>query len=165
MSPHFRAPIMPPFQYFRFGGDEMNPTTFRIDYDAWLADNTQRWAEHRERIVYIGHHYEGDRFDPTKELSARVRTAVGNDPFPPELIKACAAGNKWALGLSDQVPPWAEKFRSHWETRRQETVAQWADQFPDAAPQPEEADSSGERPAPERVEAEPAFSLPRAVVR
>lgn len=82
-----------------------------IDYDAWLRKVDKAEETRRQRIASIAADLGSGKAlelvaNPTRDLEAYV----GPPPMPPrEIILAMRAGNRWALGLSDEMP---EKARA-----------------------------------------------------
>ena len=79
-----------------------------IDYPAWLQklDRQNEWF--KERVAEIAKNMSGgvNTLQLLKDPTPELLRYVGNPPFPPrELVEAMAAGNKWALGLSSEIPP------------------------------------------------------------
>lgn len=83
-----------------------------IDYDVWLQKIDKAESTRRSRIASIAADLSGGNAlklvaNPTRDLEAYV----GPPPFPPrEIVEAMRAGNKWALGFSDQIPAKAVKI-------------------------------------------------------
>lgn len=91
---------------------ERNRKGYQVDVDhvAWLSKIDSQHAAWRERIITVAKDgFKGTDLaqiinDPSKAPVA-VLQYVGPPPFPPrEIIMAMAAGNEWALGLSDKIP-------------------------------------------------------------
>lgn len=103
----WKAPWVPSQTYFKFT-DRENPSQFKIDYDAILAERLEAhetWAaQYRKAALARGWNPE----DTDKQNS--VTELVGTKPLPIEPVVACVQGNKWMLGLSDKVDPRLVEF-------------------------------------------------------
>lgn len=82
-----------------------------IDHEAWIAKNhglMEHWRTRFEEIARTG--FKGQQLlDVLKDPPIELVRYMGAPPFPPvEFIQAMAAGNEWALGFSDVIPPKAE---------------------------------------------------------
>lgn len=119
----WKAPLptmVPPQKYFTFGNGARLGRT-KIDYERWITD-----------IANAGREFDSWLRETAKNEwgSAAARMIATNDPqlytlagTPPqsvELVKAMAAGNKWALGIKRPdgtaypMPPWAEPLIDSW---------------------------------------------------
>lgn len=79
-----------------------------IDHESWIAKNhalMEHWRTRFEEIARTG--FKGQQLlDVLKDPPVELLRYMGAPPFPPvEFIQAMAAGNEWALGLSEVIPP------------------------------------------------------------
>lgn len=78
-----------------------------IDYAAWLRDWDEREESHRLRLHNLAQGM-GSGMEVIKLIEnppPALAQHIGPGPFPPRaFIEAAAAGNEWALGLTDVVP-------------------------------------------------------------
>lgn len=80
-----------------------------IDYDRWEQKIVERNAQRMEQLRTVVQNMPNVNVpevlkNPPKELLEYI----GPEAFPPvEFIRAMRAGNKWALGLSSEIPPTA----------------------------------------------------------
>ena len=86
----------------------------RVNYDKWLADVEQSWEDRRARLDGLARAYaQSDDHLYTQLVanpSAAIVAALGPAPLHPHYVKACMAGDPWALGESDVLPAWAAKL-------------------------------------------------------
>lgn len=78
-----------------------------IDYDAWDAILAQREEEWNARLHDLAKGMSGglETIKIVENPPPALIHYIGTRPFPPRiLIQAMKAGNKWALGLSDEIP-------------------------------------------------------------
>lgn len=99
----FRVPyryLIPAQTYFTFSDVEVG--SFTIDYDRWMGDNESAWSDYRRRIVAIAQETRGESAQSAIEAKdATLMALVGPSPMHTDFIKACKAGNSWALGKND----------------------------------------------------------------
>lgn len=78
-----------------------------IDYERWLSKWDLREQEHQQKLEDFarGMSKQANIIEILRNPPAELLTAAGPGPFPPrEFIVACAAGDDWALGLTDRIP-------------------------------------------------------------
>ena len=127
-----------------------------IDYARWLEKWDARYEAWQRKRVDIAKANDLDWRTESKIARSDLESVVGPPPFPPRLlIEAAAAGNKWALGLSEAIPPKAEQAikeaMEHMTTRRRADV-------PDVDPFAEEGEDETPLPtwgAPDPFAADP----------
>jgi hypothetical protein len=109
----------------------------RVNYQKWLAQHDAA-TDARMRKIHAfamgmagGQNVEQLIENPTPAL----REIVGPPPFPPRaMIEAAAAGNAWALGLTEDVPVKAEAALAEIKplvTQKRRTADQAVDPFAD----------------------------------
>lgn len=124
------VPLLPPLQYLRFTATRIGE--FAIDYASWRADAQHAEHQWQERLSQHARAMYGDSAAQALEHpSPALLELVGPKPvIPVEMIDACIAENRYALGLTDKMPDWA---REHCTPRVVErTREQLREQFPDA---------------------------------
>lgn len=124
------VPLLPPLQYLRFDANRIGE--FRIDYASWRADALAAEQGWKDRLYQYAKAMYGDASAQAIEHpSGALLELVGPKPvIPAEMVQACLAENRYALGLTDKVPDWA---REHCTPRVvQRTPAELREQFPDA---------------------------------
>jgi hypothetical protein len=118
--PQFHAPWIPDIAVLNnsFVCNESGmPERVFLDYDHLIAENRREWSRYFDDLQQIGSKMPG--VDHTKAYAAATTgdwdnvprallMEVGRPPMPEDFPKACKAENKWALGLSNVVPVWAE---------------------------------------------------------
>ncbi len=110
------APYMPGPEYLTMPvGPQEQYGLLLVNYEKWLADVEQSWTDRQARTDGLARAYaQSDDFLYAQLLanpSAAMLAALGPAPLHPHYVKACAAGDAWALGLSPEQPAWAKK---HW---------------------------------------------------
>lgn len=100
--------LIPKSQYLRLDADR--PNRVWIDYDAIIRDIRQEQKEYdREVERQMRKRYrEGDWKD--RPIDADIMNMVGVRPGPVEVWVACKQGNRYALGLSQEVDARVQKF-------------------------------------------------------
>lgn len=111
----WEAPIEPPQQYLRaFDANTQRYGEIEVHYDQWLADTVAAWREREEAKDRYSQGLAGGDPDMHARLMARPTPALmgmlGREPLHPNYVKACMAGDQWALGLAKLVPPWAARL-------------------------------------------------------
>jgi len=102
----WRAPILPPPQFIRFGSARGRPI-ITIDYAAWKEYAGIVQAEYEEEV-----RYHAVRMFPNswaREIDQQnplIMQEAGRPPYAVDFVTACEAGSRWALGLSQQKPKW-----------------------------------------------------------
>lgn len=109
INPKFKSPLDYPQKYLKFQGKI--PHILKIDWDTWIADlevGHRDWDTrlYDDAIMLFGQAGLKMYTDKAPELLRHT----GPKPQPVELVKAAKAGNKFILGLSDQMPEWAKPF-------------------------------------------------------
>jgi hypothetical protein len=104
-----RGLFIPPSQYVKLARPEGAASYIDVDYDGWLADIGARTGSHEnEKREIIRKMTDG--YDAVKQMetpSPALLEMVGPGPFPPLIVvEEMAAGDLWALGLSDEKPSW-----------------------------------------------------------
>ncbi len=104
-----RGLFVPPSQYVAMEKPEGEPTRIKIDYDRWLSELGARAGAHEgEKREIIRKMTDG--YDAVKQMenpSPALLEMVGPGPFPPMIVvEEMAAGDPWALGLTDEKPSW-----------------------------------------------------------
>lgn len=131
------APVLPPEKYVQpLPGDSGE---LFIDYLAWHRDLVAAFAQYEERRIGLAHQRNPE--DPEKLLRSPTRffeKVVGDRPLSPDVARACIAGNRWILGLSEARPAWADDLLPKPALAEPEVLRA---EFPDAE---EESVDSGE---------------------
>lgn len=115
------APVLPPSHCL--SEHEDRPKEFTINYSRWLAEN----RDHQRR-------YDDELRTWAQRMKLSIKDKdviemVGPPPMPVDLIRACQAGNKWALGLvpMSEMPAWAEPYRYVFESKPQMPLKNYPD--------------------------------------
>lgn len=129
-------PWMPDTKYLVFDAQDVGQV--RIDYDLALADHDRALADWetliRQNALAMYADKAGEQIERPGPGLLRL---VGPKPAGRELIAACKAGNKWALGFTDAMPSWAAPVMATLRPVAEEGADTEAAQYPDAD---EEAD-------------------------
>lgn len=129
------AQVLPPQKFFRLVPDK--PYDLFIDYDAWVREDEESLREYRHREVEVGIQLHGSEYKAGKP-SLEILQIIGRAPRSPQFAKACRAGNRWALGLTDKVPAWARELAAQ--------AAAPTEAFPDADEDFADAEEDGAAP-------------------
>lgn len=140
------AYLVPPQQHIKFYGDD-RPGEVYIDYDGWLADRKAGWRQHNTTTRDVELKIRGDKAD-TKNPSAETREIVGPHPQRVELLLAMKKGNKWALGLSEKRPEWADQYIPLEALENEEEFPDVPDDEPTASDEDAERKPAGRRGRP-----------------
>lgn len=111
IKPRFQVPhpsLIPPQKYLEIAVD--NPGELHINYARWVRDLETAHQEWEARRLREGRHLHGTNFDPNAKPTRELVEAMGPKPMPLAPVKAMQQGNKWALGLSEVMPPEARTF-------------------------------------------------------
>lgn len=132
--PRFNAPWMPEEKHLKYvasRGGAM-PDRIEVDYEAALAENHRESDRYFHDFLAIGGKLPGvdamTAYDLAlagewEQVPRSLLHEVGQPPVPDDYIKACMAGNKWALGMTNKIPEWAHKLIALEELRKQNTAA------------------------------------------
>lgn len=112
----FTGMLVPPQKYLTMVGARDRARrghNVEINYVQWLQDIDTRTDEFEQKLhdfVRAATQGAGNVVEAAKNPPPIIRDLIGAPPFPPrKLVEACAAGNKWALGLSGTVPAKAQE--------------------------------------------------------
>ena len=111
IKPLFRVPhpsLIPPQKYLEIPKDDQG--SIHINYDRWVGDLEQRHLEWDQRRLLVGRRIHGTSFNPEAPATRELMEEMGPKPMPIAPVKAMQQGNKWALGLSDVMPPEAKAY-------------------------------------------------------
>lgn len=110
------APVkggLTPERYIRYSQDLETPFALTIDYARLIGDYKESYTEWHKLLVREGRRMLKGAFDPANPAQ-QVLDVVGPEPFPWQYWEACASpqaeGHRWALGLSDERPSWADRW-------------------------------------------------------
>jgi hypothetical protein len=96
-----------PQRYLRYSDNPETPRAIAIDYEGLINAYRASLEEWQAEVQRQGMKYP----DKTRE---QLETIVGPKPFPWQYWLACkdsiAEGHRWALGLSEQRPLWADDW-------------------------------------------------------
>jgi hypothetical protein len=102
-------PWLPESKYLVF--DSVKQGVVTIDYPQAIADrqaSVDRWEAEKNRLALL---IAPSRvIEEVEAPSAALLSIIGARPPGPEIVEAASQGNKWALGLTDAMPKWAEPF-------------------------------------------------------
>jgi hypothetical protein len=148
----FKAPWTPHIKYFKceFKNDSPMPTGWHFDLQQCNDDNRESWEVYFTRLHRVAGKmpgidsvsaYESARTGDWENVPRSLLEEVGARPEPMDLIRASMAGNRWVLGLSNVVPPWAYGWVEEQTRRREEEAAgvtgaelqKYRDEAPDVA--------------------------------
>lgn len=109
------APYAPGPEYLRMPpGDHRTYGRLEVDYERWLGDVHQSWEDRTARLDGYARAYAQSDDTLYAQLvahpSAAILAALGPAPLHPNYVKACMAGDRWALGFTDEMPAWARKL-------------------------------------------------------
>lgn len=85
------------------------PLSIYLDYDTWLAKLEQRNVEFRQHAYAVARQLSGGLNVEAAMRTPDVMQQIGPSPYPAiEFVQAMVDGDAWALGLTTEVPAWAE---------------------------------------------------------
>lgn len=137
--------MVPPQQYHAY---DVQSRTFTINYRGWLEEYADAEQEFKAFEMQVAkHHFGAAALEKIKAGDADLKRLAGSPPQNGQYIRAMAAGNKWALGLTRPDgtpyprPSWAEDAWETWQVRyalRDEAVLSFddAEAFPDVEDEP-----------------------------
>lgn len=99
-------PWIPEAKYLVF--DPLNQGRLTIDYETAVNDRLQSvddWEARLKEMAFKMH--PNDAGEQIEKPGVALLSVIGLRPAAPDLVEACQAGNKWALGFSDAMPDWA----------------------------------------------------------
>lgn len=143
-------PYVPDIQHLRFSDTEFG--TVRIDYDAARSDRVrtvEQWTEFATKVAHQLHPESAG--EHIANPGPAVLSIVGPKPEGPEFIDAARQGNKFALGLVDNVPQWAKPIldaRTALAVKPADVVPVYDDVEPDEPEEEAEAEAEVESPKP-----------------
>ena len=148
-----RGRLVPDKKYLTIKRTSRTAPKLHIDYDRWLADHdaaTREWQKFVRDIVRSTAGNPATEVEWFENPPKSVLHQAGPSPevkVPRKLIEAAAAGNKWALGMTDAMPSWALTEVERWERMQPEPVARVGArsgaEFPDAEDEVEQDDRYG----------------------
>jgi len=100
MTPTFTDPLRTPYKYVK--ADKMRPAQLTIDFAQWETDQKNLRREWEREYHKIGMQLYGDGYNALEALKKPHRAhreAVGQGPFPAELIARAAKGDTGLLGV------------------------------------------------------------------
>ena len=103
IQPQFQAPLIPPQMYLRVGTNRMRPYDLVINYDQWIADlrkAREDWLEDGEQRSRL---YHGEKYEPGTPFTSQILQMIGRPPQHVEPVIAAKQGNRYVLGLTNQV--------------------------------------------------------------
>lgn len=103
IADNWKAPIMPPSEFFTF--DPKRAGRCKVEYERWedFAIGQQR-AHDDDVREFAQKMFPNTWAREIAEGNPLLYEKAGKPPIHVELIRAAAAGNKWALGLSPKKP-------------------------------------------------------------
>jgi hypothetical protein len=117
-SPPLRS-MTPPAKYHTY---DPASRSFVIEYKAWLDEYAEAAREYDAWILQVArHHFGAAALEKIKARDADLMRLAGSPPQDVQFIKAMAAGNKWALGLTKPDgspyprPSWADDALHSWQ--------------------------------------------------
>ena len=107
IDPRFRAPFMPPQKYVTTDAKKRHGRIL-IDYERWVEDlraahEAYRMALHDCAVAMYGDQAAAKVENPTPAMLH----AVGKQPEPVGPVLLAQRGDRWILGLTNELPAWA----------------------------------------------------------
>jgi hypothetical protein len=144
--------MTPPAKYHTY---HVASRSFTIEYKGWLDEYAEAQREYQTWEMQVArHHFGAAALEKIKAGDAELRRLAGEPPQDVQFIKAMAAGNKWALGLTRPDgtayprPSWADDAFHSWQiesvTRADEESLGDASLFWDVDDEPVTADARPE---------------------
>lgn len=136
-----RGRFRPDSKYLVIRRERGKPATLFVDYDQWEEDwrvGLSEWQASIRDLAATSAGTGGLAVEWLKKPPKEILALVGHGPqrkIPLAMIRAMKQGNRWALGLTDTVPPWAEPILKAWEVIQKTTpadVLNIPEEFPDA---------------------------------
>ena len=108
IADNWKAPIMPPAQFFRF--DPKRAGVCWIDYEGWEDFAVSQQRAHDDDVrEFAQKMFPNTWAREIAEHNPLLYEKAGKPPIHVELIRAAAAGNKWVLGLSPKKPAYVSE--------------------------------------------------------
>jgi hypothetical protein len=133
LAPKFDAPYTVPSKYVLPAPGDGSEVI--LDYPQLLRDLQVAWQKFEERQLAIAQsEYRDDPIKALKNPTKWLLDAIGMSPTQVNVVRACAAGNKWILGFTEKKPEWAYEF---FPVVSESAVEDAILEFPDVEEEPE----------------------------
>jgi len=103
------APWYPPSQYMDLSFESFQPQV-KIDYVRLIADRRVALREYQQRARRVGQKLHGQAFRADQPPTHQMIEEIGEPPHAWQLADAARRGDRWVLGLTDQINPKVAKY-------------------------------------------------------